>query len=84
MKSIFALLFVLCASLTTQASVIRRDATAPAIVAREIADTTYIRMTALPVVLLSSFKWTTGANADIEKRSFLANEAEPSKDEDEN
>ncbi|KAK0207019.1 hypothetical protein DFS33DRAFT_1382102 [Desarmillaria ectypa] len=43
MKYIFALLFVLCAFATTQALVVGRDATTPAIVAREIAGASYIR-----------------------------------------
>ncbi|KAK0461626.1 uncharacterized protein EV420DRAFT_1639924 [Desarmillaria tabescens] len=46
MKSIFALLFVLCAFATTQALVVGRDATTPAIVAREIGDVSYIRANA--------------------------------------
>lgn len=69
MKSIFALLFVLCASTTTQALVIGRDATTPALVARDVGEghAPQIR-----------------ANADIWKRKFLANEAEPIQDDEEN
>ncbi|KAK0190438.1 hypothetical protein F5146DRAFT_1223332 [Armillaria mellea] len=69
MKFIFALFFVLCASATTQALVIGRDATSPALVARDIVEghAPQIR-----------------ANDGIWKRKFLASEAEPTQDDEGN
>ncbi len=61
------------------------DATTPALVARGIGEghAPQIRTSVLPVMLLRAFRWTTGANADIWKRKFLANEPEPTQDDEE-